>query len=308
MRNIARRLLGRRLRSIPRRLLNFSRRQLERAFPQIHKAIRRRRWNQIARSGSARMIDVGQLRPKLREGFAHLSRNGKECIGDYLEFGVFTGTSMICAWEVLKEMDLGHVRMFGFDSFEGMPDIASTEDGGHFKPGEFAAPYELTKQRLAEAGVPKNRAVLMKGWFSDTLNEETIARHGITNAGVIMVDADIYTSSKQALDFCAPLIQREALLIMDDWYADAGAFVERTMGQPRALQEFLAENPHLRTTDVGPYSVFGRLAGHVFTLKRVGMAVIAALFLSSLAAQTPEANDEIGDRRYTRLAARLAPT
>jgi O-methyltransferase len=285
MRNIARRVSD-----IARRLLNFSRRRLERAFPQIHKAIRRRRWNQIARSGGARMIDVEQLQPKLREGLAHLSRSGKECVGDYLEFGVFTGTSMICAWEVLKEMDLGHVRMFGFDSFEGMPDVAGTDDGGVWKPGEFAAPYELTKQRLAEAGVPENRAVLKKGWFSDTLNEETIARHGITNAGVIMVDADIYTSSKQALDFCAPLIQQEAVLIMDDWYADGGSFVERTMGQPRALKEFLAENPHLQATDVGPYSFFGRLAGHVFTLKRVGMAVIAALFLSSFEAS--EANDE----------------
>jgi O-methyltransferase len=168
--------------------------------------------------------------------------------------------------------------MFGFDSFEGLPDEAAIDDGGLWKPGEFAAPYELTKQRIADAGVPESRVSLIKGWFSDTLNDETVARHGIAKASVIMIDADMYLSTKQALDFCVPLIQQEAVLIMDDWYAFDGSFVERNMGQPRALKEFLAENPHFQTTDVGPYSVFGRLAGHVFALKRAAMA----LFLCQL--------------------------
>jgi hypothetical protein len=69
---------------------------LERWFfwaAQIQKVIRRRRWNQVARAGSNLLIDVDQLRPKLREGLAHLSRSGKECVGDYLEFGVFQGTA-----------------------------------------------------------------------------------------------------------------------------------------------------------------------------------------------------------------------
>ena len=65
---------------------------------------------------------------------------------------------MICMWDALKEMDLGHVRMFGFDSFEGMPDVASTDDDGHWKPGEFAAPYELTKERLARLACRKTEA------------------------------------------------------------------------------------------------------------------------------------------------------
>jgi hypothetical protein len=123
--------------------------------------------------GGVLLVDVKELRGRLREGLALLSRNGKGPIGDYLEFGVFQGTSMICMWEALKEMDLSQVRLFGFDSFEGLPDIASTDDGGHWKPGEFAAPYDLTKERLAEKGIPEYRAVLIKGWFSDTLNNET---------------------------------------------------------------------------------------------------------------------------------------
>jgi O-methyltransferase len=256
-------------RIIAKYLRDFSGHRLEQAFfwaPPIQKLIQRRRWR--TRPG-VMLVDVEQLRPKLRDALAYLTRNGREGVGDYLEFGVFQGTSMICMYEVLKEMNLDHVRLFGFDSFEGMPDVASTDDDGHWQPGQFAAPYELTKERLSAAGVPENRAVLIKGWFSDTLSDETIARYGIVNPGVIMIDADIYTSSKQALDYCAPLIQYEAVLFMDDWYANEGRLVQRNMGQPRALKEFLAENPHFQTTDLGRYSFFGRPAGNVFTLKRL---------------------------------------
>ena len=94
---------------------------------------------------------------------------------------------------------------------------------------------------------------------------------------------------------------------MDDWYAAGASFVERNKGQPRALKEFLAENPHFQTTDVGAYSDFGRLAGHVFTLKRVCMALIAAFSLSSFEVQTPNKNEETEERFRAPLTARFAP-
>ena len=59
------------------------------------------------------LIDVDQFQPRLRDALTYLSRNGKERVGDYLEFGVFQGTSMTCMYEVLKEMNLDHVRLFG---------------------------------------------------------------------------------------------------------------------------------------------------------------------------------------------------
>ena len=258
-------------RSLAKYLRNFSGHRLEKAFfwaPSLQKLIRRRRWNQAARAG-VQLIEPRQLQAKLREGLAYLSRDGKQQVGDYFEFGVFNGTSMICMYQVLQEMKFDHVRLFGFDLFEGMPDAAATDDGGVWKPGEFAASYEMTKERLAAAGLSPERAVLIKGWFNETLNGDTIARLGISHVGAIMVDADIYSSSKQALNFCAPLIKREALLIMDDWYAEDGRFVDRNLGQPRALREFFAEHSEFHKVDIGPYSCFDRRpAGHVFALKR----------------------------------------
>jgi hypothetical protein len=43
-----------------------------------------------------------------------LARDAPEAIGDYLEFGVFYGSSLTCMQRVLEEFGLRHVRMFGF--------------------------------------------------------------------------------------------------------------------------------------------------------------------------------------------------
>ena len=42
--------------------------------------------------------------------------------GDYLEFGVFRGTSFINACRLARRYRLDKMRFFAFDSFEGLPD------------------------------------------------------------------------------------------------------------------------------------------------------------------------------------------
>src|SRR5687768_4046277 len=42
--------------------------------------------------------------------------------GDYLEFGVFKGASLLYAQQRADELKLGAMRFIGFDSFEGLPD------------------------------------------------------------------------------------------------------------------------------------------------------------------------------------------
>ena len=69
---------------------------------------------------------------------------------------------------------------------------------------------------------------------------------------VIMIDCDLYTSAKQALDFCAPLIKREAVVFFDDWTLGAGDG-DRELGEQRAFAEWLSENPSLRAEEIGTY-------------------------------------------------------
>jgi predicted O-methyltransferase YrrM len=66
------------------------------------------------------LMPVQQLKAAQRQALRYLlTRRGGTQLGDYLEFGVYAGTSMRCMYEVMMEMDIHAPRLFGFDSFEG---------------------------------------------------------------------------------------------------------------------------------------------------------------------------------------------
>src|SRR5687768_9139813 len=110
------------------------------------------------------LIDVKKLQPKLKEACELLTHEvGAEKFGDYLEFGVCHGTSLACMFEVLQQQGLNHVRLFGFDSFEGLPRVAAIDPSNYWQPGDFASSLEYTSRRLSRKGVDWNRTFLVKG-------------------------------------------------------------------------------------------------------------------------------------------------
>jgi hypothetical protein len=200
-----------------------------------------------------RLIITGELLPKYNEAFSYLhDQLGPDALGDYLEFGVCHGSSMLCMHQTIRKLKLKHVRMFGFDSFEGLPAIAAEDDNGKWKPGEFATRIETTVKYLSEEGIDWDTTFLIKGWFSDTLTEETRKKYSISKASVIMVDCDIYSSAKDSLNFCAPLIKDKAIIFFDDW-------IGNDIGEGKALAEFMTENPHFRLENFGTYKPSGEI-------------------------------------------------
>ena len=199
-----------------------------------------------------RLVPEAELEHKYREALQALTEKaGAAPLGDYLEFGVYNGTSLACMYRALESLRLDRVRLFGFDSFEGMPKEANTDDGGMWTPGQFKSEFAFTRQFLTEQNVNWDRVTLVKGWFSDTLTNGLIRDCKITKASVIMVDCDIYSSAKTALDFCGPLIQDHTVIFFDDW--NSGGLAERNLGEKCAFDEFLQENPHFITEDFGSY-------------------------------------------------------
>jgi hypothetical protein len=174
---------------------------------------------------------------------------GTSDLGDYLEFGVAWGTSMACAHRCLTRRGLGGTRLIGFDSFEGLPQAAATDDGGVYKPGWFRSSLSLTRRLLALQGV--DSAVLVQGWYGDTLTAATAARHQITRAGLVMIDCDIYTSTKQALEFCEPLVRDAAVFLFDDW--EGFDLAKHDLGEKRAFDELLAAHPDLSAEPLPSY-------------------------------------------------------
>ena len=239
--------------------------RLSRAQP-VHRAIkllldcfptRARAWLRARRSAMAvaageRLVPEKELERKYEEALRFLAnRHGADALGDYLEFGVFHGASLACMHRALKAGGFNHVRLFGFDSFAGLPAAADMEDDRTFRAGQFTADERFVRRLLTEQGLEWQRTVLVTGWFSDTLTEELAVRHRIAKASIIMVDCDIYSSAREALRFCAPLIRDETIIFFDDWMT--GDLDAKNMGEKRAFDEFLRDNPQLTAEEFGRY-------------------------------------------------------
>lgn len=180
-------------------------------------------------------------------------RVGRDEIGDYLEFGVFYGTSLLRMQRASAEAELWQIRLFGFDSFRGLPEYAGEEDGGLWRAGEFHASLRGARRHMAARGADWDRITLVPGWYEDTLTPATVERLGLVKASVIMVDCDLYSSAIACLRFCEPLIRDEAILVFDDWHA--GGLAERNLGERRAFEEFLGETPSIEVVgELEPYS------------------------------------------------------
>jgi hypothetical protein len=193
--------------------------------------------------------------------------------GDYLEFGVSRGTSLAAVYHSLQRGDLPRARLIGFDSFAGMPPESA---GQGWDPGAFASPIGITRRYLVGKGVDLERVTLVKGWFSDTLNERTRSSLKLDKASLIMVDCDIYSASCEALRFSAPHIGDRAIVIFDDW---GWREQEGERGQKEAFAEFLTEHPDLSAEPLPSYLEQAR----VFLLTRsTAVLKVTAMMLSSI--------------------------
>jgi O-methyltransferase len=164
-------------------------------------------------------------------------------LGDYLEFGVHHGDSLAIMHRAVTVMRAHEMRLFGFDSWKGLPEEAEQEDDGVWYPGQFMSSLAIAKLHLRRAGIDWRRTTLVKGFYKETLTPDLRMRLGLIKASVIMIDCDLYSSARQALDFSAPLIRDRAVILFDD-FLDAG-LAERNKGEKLAFDEMLALNPAL---------------------------------------------------------------
>jgi O-methyltransferase len=204
-------------------------------------------------------ILMRELKPKFTKALQVLTDTvGASSVGDYLDFGVCGGTSLACMFQALKEMKLNDVRLFGFDSFEGYPVIAAIDIENELQPGECDSTLSSTTGRLTENGIDWNRTFLIKGWFSDTLNGGLIQNYNIQKASIIMIDCDLYSSAKESLNFCRPLIKDISIIFFGDWHED------KCVGERRAFEEFLKENEQLKSKLFSQYRNHRVLKGRIF--------------------------------------------
>lgn len=181
-----------------------------------------------------------------------LKRLKGEEIGNYLEFGVFNGSSIGSLYEARRATDATSMRMFGFDAFEGLPAGAESEDGGVWKQGFYACSFEDMEASLKKRNINPHEIEWVKGWYEDTLTDTTKTTLDLKNPGIIFIDCDTYSSSKAVLDFVAPMIQAPVIICLDDWKLNDLDI--QGMGEYKSFNEFLKANPHLRATPMKSYN------------------------------------------------------
>jgi hypothetical protein len=196
----------------------------------------------------------------LAKAFCYTLTEGVQ--GDYLEFGVFTGSSFChairCEKKCIKyskhNKNYIPAHFWGFDSFEGFGNLSADDDHPTFQDDIFSVDYDSVAKRVRRTAGNKVDTTLIKGLFSDSLKDGT-SKMGIKQAKIIMIDCDTYIGASQALIFCEPIIQEGTLLIMDDMNAFKG---DRNKGEAKAFSEF-QERINFNTKLAFQYGIGGQV-------------------------------------------------
>lgn len=182
--------------------------------------------------------------------------------GDYLEFGVYKGASFISAYHAFahaygerirqregeasddaqskRQSFWDEMRFFGFDSFEGLPELVGPDQQTNdFEQGQYSASEQEFLHNLTTGGVDMAKVISVPGWFGEVCNDQTWAKLGIQKAAVVWIDGDLYSSARDVLNGLTPLLQDGTVLIFDDWFAFRG---NPTLGEQRALREWENNN------------------------------------------------------------------
>ena len=146
--------------------------------------------------------------------------------GDYLEFGVFKGASLLHAQKLADRLNLDRMRFIGFDSFQGLPPEPE-QYKEMFYEGQYSCGEQQVRTWLSQHGADWKRLVLVSGFYDDTLTPERKTELGLKRCAVAMLDCDIYSSTKVALTWIDDVIAPGSIVILDDWdaYGDDERFV-----------------------------------------------------------------------------------
>jgi len=177
--------------------------------------------------------------------------------GDYLEFGVFEGKTLIPACHIGSIVNRKNkMRFIGFDSFEGLPKPKGVDEKGfnHFLEGNYSYSYERLMENIKKSGANTKRIKIVKGWFKDTLNEKNQRELSLDKAAVIYIDSDLYESAVQVLKFVKRFIHNGTILIFDDWFCYRG---DPERGEQKAFSEWLKKNKDIKAIEWKRFGWYG---------------------------------------------------
>uniref|UniRef100_A0A7S3AJK4 Uncharacterized protein n=1 Tax=Haptolina ericina TaxID=156174 RepID=A0A7S3AJK4_9EUKA len=193
---------------------------------------------------------------------------------DIYQFGVFTGGGMKAWLDIFPKYNISFAGdIWGFDSFEGMPDEnASDMMSVHARSAAWGAGglnaaklLNITSWKVLQAVLTRNigyaaeKTHFLRGFYNESLaNGAALARRlGMRPAFLLDIDCDLYTSATQALRFSL----------------DAGLLVPGTFvyyDDVSAYDLEALEHPRMRNTSK-EYEIPEELRAHMEISKEYGL-------------------------------------
>jgi O-methyltransferase len=177
--------------------------------------------------------------------------------GDYIEFGVYKGSSFCHAIKCFKSCkrfnsNQKKTNFFGFDSFQGFGDLNADEKHSFYKNENFKSNYNKVKKRVEKTMKGWSEFKLIKGYFEQTLLHNP-SYYGIKNVRVAFIDSDTYSSSKLAFIFLEKIVSPGTHIILDDFFSYNG---DENKGVAKAFSEFI-ENTSFNYRKIFDYGMGG---------------------------------------------------
>lgn len=144
-------------------------------------------------------------------------------IGLFMEFGIWFGRS-IRKIAIAMERQMILQKVYGFDSFKGLPEAWATMPAGSFYLD--GSPPDIQDKRI----------IIVAGWFHETL-PDFLLEHS-NPASFIHIDCDVYTSTKYVLTMLTDRIVSGTVLLFDEMIN----VVDYELHEFKAFNEFLEEN------------------------------------------------------------------
>ena len=176
--------------------------------------------------------------------------------GDYLEFGVFTGSSFChsircCRKLVRLNPNIARTTFYGFDSFAGFGPLREEDRHPFYTSENFPASLPKVERRVRKAA-GDIAFQLIPGFFDESLKRGA-RETGIEKIRIVFIDSDTFASASQALAFCRPALQQGTFIVLDDYFSYRG---REDRGVRRAYSEFAAES-RLKARQVFTYGMGG---------------------------------------------------
>ena len=180
------------------------------------------------------------------------SLNLEQVEGDYVEFGVFDGTSLISAYESNKvsskkngltmNIEGPKRKFFGFDSFEeGFKIFDKRDEHPSWIDGNLGSSYKKTTKRIGKT-LKADEFTLVKGFVENTCKNVDPAKYSINKISLAFFDMDLGTPTLIGLEFIKTSLVVGSIISFDQYFAYKGS---KEKGESYAFKEFREKNTHL---------------------------------------------------------------